>query len=94
MYLFGVDVPLVEVMFAFTVIAMIILIEITIILIMLSYQIKASKKLGKNIRRLSYTLLKLEDKELAELDKLGRLEEKERSIIESLAKRIRKKSKK
>lgn len=90
MYTFGVDIPLVELFFGFFVVGIIVLIEITIILILITYQLRNSKRLGGEIRRLSHTLMRLEDKELKELVKLSKLEDKELAEIEKL-KKLRKK---
>ena len=70
MFVFGIDIPLVELIFAFTIIAIIILIEITIILLLMAYQMKNSRKLGSQIKALSNKLMRLEGKELAEIDRL------------------------
>ena len=86
MYIFGVDIPLVEVLLAVGIIGLIILIEITIILVMISYHMRNSKKLESQMGRLSSTLLKLESKELKEIDKLEKLEETEKDIIKGLKK--------
>jgi len=84
MYTFGVDIPLVELFFGFFVIGIIVLVEITFILILITYQLRNSKKLGSEIRRLSHTLMRLEDKELKELAKLSRLESQETEQIKKL----------
>lgn len=81
MFVFGIDIPLVELIFAFTIIAVIILIEITIILLLMAYQMKNSKKLGGEIKRLSNTLMRLEDKELKELDKIKEIEDRKRELL-------------
>jgi short subunit fatty acids transporter len=86
MFVFGVDVPLVEIIFAFTIIALIILVEITIILILIAYQMKNSKRLGWEVKRLSNALMRLEDKELLEIKKLRNLENKEKKFIKELEK--------
>jgi hypothetical protein len=86
MYTFGVDIPLVELFFGFFVIGIIVLVEITFILILITYQLRNSKKLGGEIRRLSHTLMRLEDKELKGLAKLNKLEDKEIAEIEKLRK--------
>ena len=86
MYIFGVDIPLVEVILAVGIIGVIILLEITIILILISYHMKNSKRLESQIGRLTATLMRLQGKELREIDKLMHLEEKEEKIIAKLKK--------
>ena len=86
MYIFGVDIPLVEVILGVGVIGIIILLEITIILILISYHMKNSKRLESEIGRLTATLMRLQGKELREIDKLVQLEEKEENIIARLGK--------
>ena len=84
MYIFGVDIPLVELIVGIIVVSAIILLEITAILILITYHMKNSKRLENKIGQLSLVLMKLKDKELKELDKLQKLEEKEEGIIASL----------
>ena len=84
MYIFGVDIPLVELILGIIVVSAIILLEITAILILITFHMKNSKRLENKIGRLSLVLMKLEDKELKELDKLQKLEEKEEGIISKL----------
>lgn len=86
MYIFGVDIPLVELFFGVYIIGVIILIEITIILIMITYQMRTSRQLSGDIRRLSHTLMRLENKEMNELVKLSKLEDKELEEIDRLKK--------
>lgn len=64
--LFGVDIPLVELIFMFMIISFIILIESTIIAIMLLYQLKNSRKMSKRLNRITSILSDLEEKHLNE----------------------------
>ena len=48
-YVFGVDMPLVELILAFSVITMIILVEVTVIMVILLYQLKHSRAVGKEL---------------------------------------------
>lgn len=70
MYVFGVDLPLVELILAVGIIGVIILMEITVILILITFHMRNSKKLEDQIRRLINALTKLEDKELKALDEI------------------------
>ena len=72
MYIFGVDIPLVELILAVGIIGVVILLEITIILILITFHMKTSKRLEGQISRLMNTLLKLEGQELKEIDKFVR----------------------
>ncbi len=84
MYVFGVDIPLVELLFALVIFGAFILLEITVVLILITYQMKNSKRLESEITKLTKTLLLLEDRELKEIDKLADLEESERKTISKL----------
>ena len=57
MYVFGMDIPLVEVIIAIGIIGIIMLIEIIVILILINYHLKNSKRLeeelAKHVRALS-----------------------------------------
>ncbi|MBD3248810.1 hypothetical protein GF336_02080 [Candidatus Woesearchaeota archaeon] len=93
MYVFGVDIPLVELLFALGIFSILILLEITVVLILITYQMRNSKKLEAEINNLTKTLLKLEDKELKELDKLAGLR-KSKSDPRSKKSKKKKRSKK
>lgn len=69
MFVFGVDVPLVELVVFFTVIAIILLIEIIVVVVLQLYQMKENKKMLKNSLSVAKILLQLKDREL-ELRKL------------------------
>jgi len=51
MYVFGIDVPLVEVIIALGIIAIITLIEIIIILVLINYHLKNSKRLETELAK-------------------------------------------
>lgn len=53
MYVFGFDIPLVELIFVLAIIIIIILLEITAILILMSYYMKTAKKLSSEIKELT-----------------------------------------
>ena len=84
MYIFGIDIPLLELVLALGFISIVILIELIAILVMISFHMKHSKKLEEEIGKLSYILLNLQKEEYNELDRLGDLTEKEQGIIENL----------
>ena len=70
MLLFGIDVPLVELVLAFVIVLFLVLVEAIIIISLLVKQLNKTKKLGDLIEKLSSTLLQIKKKELEELDKL------------------------
>lgn len=70
MIIFGTDIPLVEVIFGFTIISFLLLVEIIIVTIVLIKQMNDIKKLGSLINKLSDTLLQIKKVEVEELDKL------------------------
>jgi len=84
MYIFGIDIPLLELVLALGFISIVILVELIAILVMISFHMKHSKKLEEEIGKLSYILLNLQKEEYNELDRLGDLTEKEQGIIENL----------
>ena len=72
MLIFGIDVPLIELILAFVVVLFLVLVEAIIIISLLVKQLNKTKKLGDLIEKLSSTLLQIKKKELEELDKLKR----------------------
>jgi hypothetical protein len=72
MLVFGIDVPLVEVIFALAIIIFILLVESIVIISLLIKQMNKSKKLGTLIEQLSETLLQIKKAEIEELDKIKR----------------------
>ena len=72
MLVFGIDIPLVEVIFALAIIIFILLVESIVIISLLIKQMNKSKKLGTLIEQLSETLLQIIKAEIEELDKIKR----------------------
>ena len=72
MLVFGIDVPLVEIIFAFAVIILILLVESLIVIILLLKQANQSKKIGEAVEKLSEAILQIKRAEIEELDKLAR----------------------
>jgi hypothetical protein len=72
MLVFGIDIPLVEVIFALAIIIFILLVESIVIISLLIKQMNKSKKLGSLIEQLSETLLQIKKAEIEELDKIKR----------------------
>lgn len=72
MLVFGVDVPLVEVVFAMGIIILILLIESLIVIGLLIKQVGKTKKVGEAVERLSEAILQIKRAEIEELDKLAR----------------------
>ncbi len=70
MLIFGVDVPLLEVVLAFAVITLLLLVEAIVIIALLGKQMAKMKKLGELIEKLSDTLLEIKKKEIEELDRI------------------------
>ncbi|MCK4589634.1 MAG: hypothetical protein KAT77_04265 [Nanoarchaeota archaeon] len=64
MFVFGIDVPLVEVVLAFTLISIIILIELIVLAIIQIYQMKQNKRMMRNSLEVAKVLLELKDREL------------------------------
>jgi hypothetical protein len=84
MYILGVDIPLVELILAVGVIGIIILLEITIILLMITYHMKNSKKLELEIAKLVDALTILNQQEFRELQKIKSLGEQELTLTDKL----------
>ena len=72
MLVYGIDIPLVEVILAFAIIIFIILVEAVIIITLMVKQLNKTKNLGDLLLKLSETLLEIKHKEIEELDKLRR----------------------
>jgi hypothetical protein len=73
MLAFGVDVPLIEIIFALALIIFILLVETIVILSLLMKQMNKSKDLARLIEKLSDTLLNIKKAEIEELDKLKKI---------------------
>ena len=72
MLVFGIDVPLVEVIVVFALIIFLLLVEAIVVISLQIKQLNKSRKLGLLIERLSETLLQIKKAEIEELDKLKR----------------------
>jgi len=70
MLVFGVDIPLVEVIFALAIIIFLILIESIVVIAMLIKQMNKSKKLSELVGKLSETILDIKKTEIDELSRL------------------------
>ena len=86
MYVLGVDIPLVELIIGVGIIGVIILLEITIILVLITRNMKNSKKLETQIGELITKLMRLEGQELKEIEKLHDLTQEEKSLISRIKK--------
>lgn len=72
MLVFGVDVPLIEVILALAIISFILLIEALIVIAMLIKNMNKTKQLNELVSKLSETILAIKKAEIEELDKLKR----------------------
>jgi hypothetical protein len=84
MYVFGVDIPVVEVIFAICIIGLFVLFEITVILLLITYHMRNSKKLESQIGSLMSALARLNKDELKELNRLKEIEKEEQGIVSKL----------
>jgi predicted PurR-regulated permease PerM len=72
MLVFGIDIPLVEVIFVLCIVIFLLLIEAIVVISLLMKQMHKTNKLGDLIQKLSQTLLEIKSAEIQELDKLRR----------------------
>jgi len=72
MLVFGVDIPLVEVILIFALVIFLLLAEAIIVIALLVKHLNKTKKLGLVIEKLSETMLEIKRAEIEELDKLRR----------------------
>jgi len=72
MLVFGVDVPLAELLLVLIIITFILFAEAVVIIALLIRQMNKSHKLGTLIEKLSETLLAMKNKEIEGLDKIRR----------------------
>ncbi len=70
MIVFGIDIPLVEVLLALAIIVFLLLAEAIIVLALLLRQMNKTKKLSELTYQLSESILEMKKRELEELDKL------------------------
>lgn len=69
---FGIDIPLVEVLLTLGVITLLLLVESLIVVALLMRQMSKTKKVGEAVERLSEAILQIKKAEIEELDKLGK----------------------
>ncbi len=72
MIIFGVDVPLLEIVLTFGIIQFLVLIEAAVVIALLIKQMKHSKEQSELLNKLSNTLLEVKKLEIQELDKMKR----------------------
>lgn len=72
MLVFGVDIPLIEIVIGLVIVIFILLVEALIIVSMLIKQLSKTKKLVSLVEKLSETVLAIKKAEIDELDKLRR----------------------
>jgi hypothetical protein len=70
MLVFGVDIPLVEIVFTLAIVIFILLIEAIVVIALLVKQLNKTKKLGELVEKLSETILLIKKAEIEQLDKL------------------------
>ncbi|MBT4935630.1 hypothetical protein HOL21_02465 [Candidatus Woesearchaeota archaeon] len=70
MLVFGIDVPLVEVVFSLAIIMFLLLVESIVVISLLVKQLNKTKMLGELVGKLSETILQIKKAEIDELDKL------------------------
>ena len=72
MLVFGIDVPLIELILVFSFIIFIHLIEAIVVIMLQVKHLNKTKKVTLLLNKLTETVLAIKDKELAELDKIKR----------------------
>ncbi len=72
MLVFGVDIPLIEVVFVLVIVSIIILIEIIVIVVLLTRNLKKTREVGDLLKELSNILLEVKREELKEIERLKR----------------------
>ena len=72
MLVFGVDIPIVEVILIFALVIFILLVEAIIVIALLIKHLNKTKKLSLVVEKLSETMLEIKRAEIEELDKLRR----------------------
>jgi hypothetical protein len=70
MLVFGVDIPLVEIMLVFSIIIFVLLVEAIFVIMMQMKHLNKAKKMAELINKLSETVLAIKAKEIEQLDKL------------------------
>tara|TARA_Y100000310_G_C20390971_1_gene672749 strand:- start:569 stop:787 length:219 start_codon:yes stop_codon:yes gene_type:complete len=72
MLVFGIDIPLIEVVFALAMIGFIILVEIIIVVVLLMKNLNKAKELGDTLNKLAQVLLSVKKEEIKEIERLKR----------------------
>ncbi|MBS3165990.1 hypothetical protein J4444_02610 [Candidatus Woesearchaeota archaeon] len=72
MLVFGIDIPLIEVILAIGIVIILLLIEAIVIIGLLIKHLNKSRELGELIQKLSQTILSIKKAEIEELDKIRR----------------------
>lgn len=72
MLVFGIDIPLVEILLLLVIIIFILLVEAIVIISLLVNQMNKTKKMSELMEKLSGSLLDIKKAEIAELDKIRR----------------------
>ncbi len=72
MLVFGIDIPLVEIIFALAIILVILMIEAIVIIAMMAAQLQKTKKIDELTIKLSDTILAIKKAEIDQLDRLKR----------------------
>ena len=76
MYIFGLDIPVVEITLLVGVIGIILAVEIIVALLLIIYHMRNTKRLEDKINALVDKLVKLESQELKELSQLEDIDKK------------------
>ena len=70
MLVFGVDVPLIEIVLALAAVMVVLLIEALVVIIVLMKQMNKTRKISEAVQELSDTLLQIKKSELEQLDRI------------------------
>ena len=70
MIVFGIDIPLVEIIFVMSIIMIILLVESIIVVMLLIKQMNKNKKLSDLLQSLSQTLLQIKQAEIKTMEKI------------------------
>ena len=70
MLVYGIEVPLVEIIFSLTIVIFVLMIESIILILLLIKQLNKTKQLSQLTEKLSETILSVKKAEIHELDKL------------------------
>jgi cell division protein FtsB len=69
MLVFGVDIPLIEIILAFAIIIFILLAEALVIILLLTRQLNQTKKVTELVQKMSETILAVKKAEMEQLDR-------------------------